>query len=100
MDIILYFLIFIIGLITGCFCYHIINSHAQREETEEYLSGLLEQIRKNQHDQKAEIKCIRRSLDNLEQEKLLKPFKSSGALDFPKDYRKIKHEEDYENGNF
>lgn len=100
MDIILYFLIFIIGLITGCFCYHIINSHAQREETEEYLSGLLEQIRKNQHDQKAEIKCIRRSLDNLEQDKILKPFMRSDLPDFPKDYRKIKNEEDYENGHF
>ena len=88
MDIILYFLIFLIGLITGCFCFYIINRHAQQEETEEYLSGMLEQIRKNQHDQKAEIKSIRRSLDNLEQDNILKPFKSSGSLDFPKDYRK------------
>lgn len=84
MDIMYTILIFIIGAVTGMILFWAINRHADQEETEEYMTGLLEQIRKNQQTQAREIVSIRKSVDALEELKLTTAFK----LDFPKDYRK------------
>ena len=84
MDIMYTILIFIIGAVTGMVLFWAINRHADQEETEEYITGLLEQIRKNQQNQAREIVSIRKAIDSLEEQKLTSAFK----LDFPKDYRK------------
>lgn len=84
MDIMYTILIFIIGAVTGMILFWAINRHADQEETEEYMTGLLEQIRKNQQTQAREIVSIRKSVDALEDAKISSAFN----LDFPKDYRK------------
>lgn len=84
MNIMYTILIFIIGAVTGMILFWAINRHADQEETEEYMTGLLEQIRKNQQNQAREIVSIRKAVDSMEELKMTTAFK----LDFPKDYRK------------